>query len=214
MELTACSPPIFVKARAGSAPIRAAAYFHVRDLDMIDNTINSVFEQFSKKFEFEYNTEPLPYRPYGEVRGILKNNPFKIYIYQPESQASRGFITVFTIPSIDQLPRGFCIEHIGGPNIGNKSFDELIQIRSYDLKIVTNYLNDDAKSFLVETFLELDKLETSQFKTRSFFRISDSEITLSMRKLFKDVDELNTAFSLVINLLVSVKGKITDLAKL
>ena len=180
---------------------------------MIDDTITNLFKQFSEENLLEYNQKSLPYRPYGEIKGTIKNSIFQIYIYQPESRVSRGFVTVFAVPVFDLLPEGFCIDHIGNRYIKNKSFDELIQIRSYESEIVTHYLNDNIKNLLIETFNEIHKLETSLFKIRSSFRISDKEISLSIGRLFQDIEELNKAYLSIIPLLESVKSKLPELSK-
>ena len=185
----------------------------LRDIVMIDHTIINLFEQFSEKNMLEYNKNSLPYRPYGVIKGTIENNAFQIYIYQFESRASRGFDTVFAMPGLGMLPKGFCIDHVGDPYIKNKSFDELIQIRSHDPEIVTKYLNDNIKNLLIETFNAIHKLETLLFKIRCSFRISDEEISLSVGRLFQDIEELNKAYLSIIPLLESVISKLPELSK-
>jgi hypothetical protein len=186
----------------------------VRDVNMIDDTIISLFEKFSDKNGFEYCKESLPYRPYGEIKGTIDDGPFKIYIYQSESQASRRLHTIFTMPGLDTLPVGFCIEHFGDPHIKNKSFDELIQIGSYNSEIVTKYLNDSKKNFLLNVFNEIHKIESSLFKLRCSFRISNEEITLSVGRLFQDFKELTKAYLSVLPLLNTVVKKLPTLSEL
>ncbi len=177
---------------------------------MKDDTIINLLIQFSKKNTLEYNQQPLPFIPYGQIKGTFKNIAFQIYIYTPASSASSGFDTVFAIPVSDLLPQGFCIDHTGDPYIKNKSFDELIKIRSSDSEIVTNFLNDSLKNQLIETFIEIHKLENSLFNIRSTFRISDEEISLSIGRLFEKIEDLNQAYLSIIPLLERVKSNISE----
>ena len=148
-----------------------------------------------------------------KILGKLDNIAFQIYIYQSETRATRDFDTVFTTPGLNELPKGFCIDHMGEPFINNKSFDELIRIRSYDSEIVTDYLDDITKHFLLEIFNEIHKIESSLFKLRCSFRLSDEELSLSVGRFFKNFEELTEAYQLVMPLLVSIRTKLPKLTK-
>ena len=185
----------------------------VREIDMIDDTIIGLLEKFSEINGFEYIRDALPYRPYGKVTGIQDDLAFQIYIYQSESRAIWDFDTVFTTPGLDQVPKGFCIDHNGDPFIQSKSFEELIKIRSHDSEIVTEYMNDNAKYFLLEVFKKINRLENSLFKFRSSLRVSDKEVSLSVGRLFRDIEELNEAFLSVMPLLKSVTEKLPRFQK-
>jgi len=165
---------------------------------MIDDTIIDTFEKFSKLNGFKYIREPLPYRPYGRILGKLDSIAFQIYVYQSESRAARVFDTVFTTPGLNQLPKGFCIDHMGEPFI-NKSFDELIRIRSYDSETVTDYLDDITKKFLIGIFNQIHEIESSLFKLRCSFRLSDEEVSLSVGRFFKSFEELTEAYRIRID---------------
>jgi hypothetical protein len=171
---------------------------------MIDNRIINLFRQFARVNKLEYDEKPIPYRPYGEVRGIVGNNLFKIYLYQIGTVVSTRLNTVFVMSGFDLLPEGFCIEHVGGLNCKNKTFDEQIQVRSYDVKIVKNYLNGNKKSILLEVFNEIHKIENSIFKVRCTFRVSDNDISISVDKIFQDLDEFNKAYLAVLPLFTSL----------
>ena len=63
---------------------------------------------------------------------------------------------------------------------------------------------------MIETFIEIHKLENSLFNIRSTFRISDEEISLSIGRLFEKIEDLNQAYLSIIPLLERVKSNISE----
>ena len=175
-----------------ASPIQLKIIF--RENKMIDDEIIIVLQKFSKDNSLVYNQSPMPYRPCGEILGIIKDYVFKVYIYQSESSISSRLSTVFELQSTDLFPKGFCIEHLGDIYSKNESFDKKIHIRSYNTEIVKEYLNDKIKSILTDTFNYITELENSIFKIRSYIRLSDENISLTVGWISKDYDEFSKAY--------------------
>jgi hypothetical protein len=193
---------------------------------MNQKIIFELLEKFSMENEFGYNQNPVPYRPYGEITGIISETKFTFYIYQPEGRISAPVSTVFSLPIVDFIPKGFCIEHgypsytgsITGEHVNrtfdkSKSFDEQVAILSYDQKVVSNFLNSEIKQYLMSVFELINTIETTLFKARSCLRISDLGISITIGRVFEGMDSLNKVHRAVIDILLSINNKFIELTR-
>ena len=173
---------------------------------MNKDRIIDILQSFSKIHKFDYDSNPLPYIPFGGIKGIVQDSVFNMYVFRYESEVEASYHTVFTISNRNILPKGFCIEYIGKPNRKGKPFNDQISILSYDKEIVCKTLNKRIESQIVNYFDKIDKLDTSIFKTRSTLRLSEDGISLTVNWLFQEFDELNTTYSLVVKLLMDLEN--------
>ena len=114
-----------------------------------------------------------------------------------------SFHTYFTLKYENLVPPGFCIEYVGNPNEKGMGFDDRIADRSLDNEI--DFLTTQIKTDLVTAFDKIDDIDEQIFKIRSSLRINESGIALGVSVLFQSIDELNTAYANVINILISIK---------
>ncbi len=167
--------------------------------------ITDILQSFSEIHKFDYDSNPLPYIPFGGISGTVQDSVFNIYVFRSESEVHGRYHTVFAISNYDILPQGFCIEYNGGLSSKGKPFNDQISILSYDSEIVNKTLNKRIESQLVNLFDKIDRLDTSIFKTRSTLRISEDGISLTVDWLFQKVDELNMTYSVVVKLLMDLE---------
>ena len=174
------------------------------------DSIPILMETFSKQHGYEYDDCPLPYIPFGGIRGIYQDCKVNMYICRTESNLGIRHHTVFGLSDEKIFPEGFCIEYSGSPNNGNRTFQQLISILSPDPSIVTNYLDDEIETQLLESFLEIDEIDESLFKVRSNLRLCKDGLTLSVWKVYENIDQLNVAFTKVARILVELKKKLSS----
>lgn len=173
-------------------------------INMIDDKIIGLFEQFSHANNLKYYNVSLPYRPFGEVIGVIGKYVLKVYIYQSESRISRSYDTVFTAREYSFLPKGFCIERKVDPYGESKTFYDRVIIRSYDTEIVHKFLDDEKELILKDTFKKIEKIENSLFKVRCLFRVSDEEIILSVGRVFTVLVDFNKVYTSVNDIFTSL----------
>ena len=177
---------------------------------MDQDKISDLLKPFSMQHGYEYDNNPLPYIPFGGIRGFFKNCRINMYIYRSESNVEISHSTVFAVSDEQIFPEGFCIEYVGTPYRKDKPFKEQISILSYDNAIVANFLNKQLEFLLTDSFDKIDKIDSSIFNIRSKLRLSENGFSLSVCKIFEDIDGLNIAFSNVIGLLIDLKNKIAS----
>jgi hypothetical protein len=187
---------------------------------MNPNIINELLSRFSDEKGFVYQKKPIPYRPFGEVTGLISETNFKFHIYRPEGKIGTTACAIFSLLNPNFIPKGFCIEHgyplLTGNVLGgfsnrsfdkSKSFDEQISNLSYDEKVVTKFLDDEDRFFLIKIFEQINNAESTLFKARSCLRISDQCISITIGNIFDDIEQLNVVYSAVIEILFSIKER-------
>jgi hypothetical protein len=177
---------------------------------MILDKIPDLLETFSKQHGYDYDPSPLPFIPFGGIRGVFQDCRINMYIYRSESNVEISHNTLFAVPERQLFPEGFCIEYAGAPHRKDKPFYQQISVLSYDKKIVTDFLNMNMESQLISTFDEIDDIDTSIFHVRSNLRLSEDGFSLSVCKIFVDIAGLNKAFSRVMGLLTDLKYKLAS----
>jgi hypothetical protein len=168
-----------------------------------NNTIN-ILQSFSEIYGFEYDKNPLPYIPFGGIKGALNYGTFTLYISRSESRAQSRYHTNFTLKCPNLVPKGFCIEYDGNPNTKGNGFNSRVQNRSLGNQI--DILTSVQKQDLVLAFDEIDTLDEETFNIRSSLRISDAGIALSVSILFQSVDELDFIYGKVVEILIKIKA--------
>jgi len=172
--------------------------------------IQITLESFARQNGYEYNNKPLPYIPFGGVRGVFHNCLINMYIFSSESRIESSLNTVFSIPDKEIFPKGFCLEYVGNPNRFGKPFEEQISVLSYDESIVFEFLNEGLESVLLASFNEVDIIDTTIFKIRSKLRLSEDGIYLTVIKIFENLDDLNSTFYAVMGSLVNLKNSLAS----
>jgi hypothetical protein len=160
---------------------------------MDENRIINVLQSFSEKHGFEYDKTPVPYIPFGKIRGIINNGSFTLYISRLESRIHGRYHTNFALKVPNLVPNGFCIEYIGNPNKKESGFDARVEDRSYANQI--DFLASQQKIELNSIFDKIDRIDEEGYNERSLLRISDLGIEIGVGELFQDVDELNNAYA-------------------
>jgi hypothetical protein len=171
---------------------------------MDENKIINILQSFSKIHGFEYDKTPVPYIPFGGIRGSLNDSTFTLYISRSESRVHGRLHTHFTLTNQNLVPTGFCIEYVGNPNKKGKGFDDRIADRSNGDQI--NVLTPQIKINLTSAFDRIDEIDEEIFKVRSFLRISENGIALEVGVFFQNVEELNTVYAKVIEILIGIKS--------
>jgi hypothetical protein len=177
---------------------------------MIDDKIVNLLEQFSNVNKLHYNNVPLPYRPFGEVRGVIGDYDLKVFFYQSVSDLEISYDTIFSVSGYSFLPKGFCLERGIDPYCESKSFNDRFLIMSYDVETVRQYLDDKKKIIFEDTFSKIDKLENSLFKLRCLLRLSDDEIILSIGRVFTDLSEFTKVYKSVCDILTSLINRLDN----
>ena len=174
---------------------------------MDENKIIKILKSFSDKHSFEYDKAPVPYIPFGGVRGTLIDGIFTLYISRSESRIHGRYHTHFTLKDQHLVPPGFCIEYEGNPNKKGMEFYDRVADLSNDKQI--DLLTPQVKTDLIHAFDEIDIIDQKIFKIRSSLRIGESGIALTVSVLFQSIDELNTVYSKVIDILISIKSALS-----
>jgi len=123
------------------------------DEDKIINTL----QLFSEIHDFEYDRTPVPYIPFGGIRGALNDGIFTLYISWSESRVHGRYHTHFTLKDQNIVPSGFCIEYVGNPNKKGMGFDDRITDGSNDNQI--NDLTPQVKADLTDAFDNIDNID-------------------------------------------------------
>lgn len=142
--------------------------------------IFTLLETFSNQHGFEYDNTPLPYIPFGGIRGVFHGCKVNMYIYQTGSSVENRLHTLFAVLENKIIPKGFCIEYTGKPYRQNKPFEQQISILSYDATIVKNFLNKNLETQFMDSFGKIDEIDTSIFKVRSNLRINEEGFSLTV----------------------------------
>ncbi len=171
---------------------------------MDENKIINILQTFSEIHGFEYDLTPVPYIPFGGIKGTLSDGIFTLYISRSESEAHGRYHTHITLKYHNLIPSGFCIEYEGNPNKKRMEFDDRIADLSNDKQI--NGLTPQVKAGLNHVFDKIDIIDEEIFKIRSSLRISESGIALIVSVLFQSIDELNTVYAKVSDILISIKS--------
>ena len=170
---------------------------------MDESKIINILKSFSEIHGFEYDKAPVPYIPFGGVRGTLNDGIFTLYILRSESRIHGRYHTHFTLKDQNLVPPGFCIEYEGNPNKKGMEFYDRIEDLSRDNQI--NFLTHQVKADLIKAFDKIDIIDEQIFKIRSSLRIDESGIALIVSVLFQSVEELNTVYYKVIDILISIR---------
>jgi len=176
---------------------------------MDENKIINIMQSFSEIHGFEYDKTPVPYIPFGGIRGPLNDGIFTLYISRSESRVHGQYHTHFTLKYQNLVPLGFCMEYVGDPNKKGMGFDERIADLSKDNQI--NVLTPQVKADLIYAFDKIDNIDEQIFNLRSSLRIGESGIALIVSILFQNIDELNTVYAKVIDILVSIKSALSEI---
>ena len=174
---------------------------------MDETKIINILQLFSETDGFEYDRTPIPYIPFGGIRGALNGGIFTLYISRSESRAHGRYHTHFTLKYQNLIPSGFVIEYEGNPNKKRMGFDDRIIDLSNDRQI--NVLTTPIKEDLTKAFDQIDYIDEQIFKIRSSLRISESGISLIVSVLFQNIDELNTVYAKVIDILISIESALS-----
>lgn len=188
--------------------------------------ITRTFQEFSDKHNFQYDSKPLPFRPYGMVKWKLEDANISIYVNSAQQHAT-PFVarhpsrvsTVIDISKTGLLPKGFCIRYSIKPYDFDKPFKKQIMKLSYDNAVHKKTLNKQLESILIKAFFEIGLIDRSMVgvdcwstgaTTEPFIRIKDDGIDLVFNKLLIAPQELNKVLSIVndklIPLLNELKG--------
>ena len=174
---------------------------------MDEEKIINILQAFSDIHGFEYDKAPIPYIPFGGISGATNDGTFSLYISRSESSAHGRFLTNFTLKYKNLIPSGFCIEYEGNPNKKDLDFDDRIVDLSNDKQF--DFLTIQAKTDLTNAFNQIDNIDETIFNIRSTLRISESGIALVVSRLFQTIDELNSAYARVLDILINIKMALT-----